>query len=256
MRSYAIGDIHGHLDHLIAAHDLILADRTRCGDDEAPVVHVGDLPDRGPDSAGVIAWLMERQQADPRNVVLKGNHDRMFLLFLDEPHRRDPGLREGLTWLDPRLGGVETLLSYGVANADSRALEEVHAEALRSVPPAHRAFLASLPTSFLHGTALFVHAGVRPGIDLRAQTETDLVWIRQGFLDNTQDHGALVVHGHTAIHAATHYGNRLNIDSSVAYGGPLSAVVVEGRDAWLLTDAGRVPVARDEPAGTARGRAR
>lgn len=250
MRSYAIGDIHGHLEKLIPAHDLIAADRARVGDDEAPVVHVGDLPDRGPDSAGVIAWLMERQAADPRIIVLKGNHDRMFTLFLRDPRAHDPGLREGLTWLDPRLGGATTLASYGVADAETRAVDEVHADAIRCVPAAHRRYLEALPTSFLHGTALFVHAGVRPGVDLRAQTETDLVWIRQGFLDNTQDHGALVVHGHTAIHEATHYGNRLNIDSSVAYGGPLSAVVIEGRDAFLLTSEGRVPVARGEP-GTA-----
>lgn len=242
MRSYAIGDIHGHFDELMAAHDRIRADRARVGDDEAPVVHVGDLVDRGPDSAAVIGWLMARYQADPRIVVLKGNHDRMFTMFLQEPTAHDPGLREGLTWLDPRLGGGKTLHSYGVAEAESRAPEDVHADAMRCVPTAHQVFLTSRPTSFLHGEALFVHAGVRPGVDLRAQTETDLVWIRQGFLDNTQEHGALVVHGHTAIHEATHYGNRLDIDSSVAYGGPLSAVVIEGRAAWLLTDAGRVPV--------------
>lgn len=253
MRSYAIGDIHGHLDKLIAAHELIRADRARIGDEEAPVVHLGDLPDRGPDSAGVIGWLIARRQADPRIVVLKGNHDRMFTLFLNDPSRRDPGLREGLSWLDPRLGGVETLASYGVADAGRRLVAEVHAEALRRVPQAHRAFLAGLPTSFLHGAALFVHAGVRPGIDLRAQSETDLVWIRQGFLDSRQEHGALVVHGHTAIGAATHYGNRLNIDSSVAYGGPLSVVVIEGREAWLLTGVGRVPVPRDDAAGPRQG---
>lgn len=255
MRRYAIGDVHGHLDKLIAAHDLILADRLRVGDDEAPVVHVGDLPDRGPDSAGVIGWLMERQQADPRVVVLKGNHDRMLTLFLRDPTQHDPGLREDLTWLDPRLGGAATLASYGVADADRRAVDDLHAEALRRIPPSHRRYLEALPTSFLHGTALFVHAGVRPGVDLHAQTETDLVWIRQGFLDNIQDHGALVVHGHTAIGRATHYGNRLNIDSSVAYGGPLSAVVIEGCDAWLLTERGRVPVAREDAAAGSHRRA-
>jgi serine/threonine protein phosphatase 1 len=49
-----------------------------------------------------------------------------------------------------------------------------------------------------------------------------------------------VVHGHTALDHATHYGNRLNLDSSAAYGGPLSAAVIEGRRAFLLTDTGRV----------------
>ena len=56
MRTYAIGDIHGHLDKLQALHALIAADMAQHG--AAPVVHVGDLVDRGPDSHGVIDWLM------------------------------------------------------------------------------------------------------------------------------------------------------------------------------------------------------
>jgi serine/threonine protein phosphatase 1 len=84
-----------------------------------------------------------------------------------------------------------------------------------------------------------VHAGIRPGISLENQTETDLVWIRDRFLTATASFGPLVVHGHTAIDAATHYGNRLNLDSGAAYGGPLSAVVIEGRNAALLTRQGR-----------------
>ena len=74
------------------------------------------------------------------------------------------------------------------------------------------------------------------------QTETDLVWIRTSFLDDRRDHGFLIVHGHTALDVPTHYGNRVNIDSSAAYGGPLTAVVIEGRDVWVLTDQGRRPL--------------
>lgn len=89
---------------------------------------------------------------------------------------------------------------------------------------------------------VFVHAGIRPGVPMTDQQETDLVWIRTGFLDDRRDHGFLVVHGHTALDHATHYGNRVNIDSSAAYGGPLTTVVLEGRDVWRLTDTGRVPL--------------
>ncbi|MDP3960419.1 MAG: serine/threonine protein phosphatase, partial [Pseudorhodobacter sp.] len=103
-------------------------------------------------------------------------------------------------------------------------------------------FLEALPTSYRRGTSIFVHAGIRPGIALEAQTETDLIWIREPFLTDPRDHGALIVHGHTALDAATHYGNRLNLDSGAAYGGPLSAVVIEGSAVFLLTAAGRVPL--------------
>ena len=242
MQTYAIGDIHGHLDLLRRAHELIEQDRLDNGDPDSPVVHIGDLVDRGPDSRGVVALLAEGQ-AERRNwITLKGNHDRMFQRFLENPAWHDPGLRSELTWLHPHLGGATTLASYGVANAGERPVAEGHAEAVGKVPAAHRLFLAGLPTSFVRGECVFVHAGIRPGVDLRDQTEDDLVWIRKGFLDDPRDFGPLVVHGHTAIDAPTHYGNRLNIDSSAAYGGPLSAVVIEGRNAWLLTPDGREPI--------------
>ena len=116
------------------------------------------------------------------------------------------------------------------------------AEAKRAVPGAHVAYLASLPLYFLHPLALVVHAGVRPGVDLQDQAEEDLVWIRQDFLNSPLDHGPLVVHGHTAIQTATHYGNRLNVDGGAAYGRPLCAVVIERNGVHLLTDDGRIPL--------------
>ncbi|WP_028029082.1 metallophosphoesterase [Gemmobacter nectariphilus] len=242
MRAYAIGDIHGHLDLLHAAHGRIAADRAATGDHAAPVIHIGDLVDRGPASPGVIDFLMQGIAGGAPWVVLKGNHDRMFSLWMQSPPARDPRLRAEYSWLHPRIGGAETLIAYGVRAAGDRPEAAVHAEALTAVPQAHLEFLAARPTSYRLGDLLFAHAGIRPGIALEAQTEDDLTWIRHDFLDDPRDHGALVVHGHTAIERATHYGNRVNIDSSAAYGGPLTAVVIEGRDVWLLGDGGREPL--------------
>ncbi|OZA08948.1 MAG: serine/threonine protein phosphatase [Rhodobacterales bacterium 17-64-5] len=237
MHIYAIGDIHGHLDLLQGAHDLIAGDMARHG--PGPVIHLGDLVDRGPDCRGVLDFLLQGRAAGLDWVVLKGNHDRMFARFLNDPHEPEPGLRADLSWLHPRIGGSDTLRSYGVANAADRPLAPVHAEAVAAVPPSHLAFLNACPTLHRAGDCAFVHAGIRPGIPLDQQTETDLVWIREPFLSVTASFGPLIVHGHTAIDQATHYGNRLNLDSSAAYGGPLSAVVIEGREAALLTPQGR-----------------
>lgn len=248
MRTYAIGDIHGHLDLLLAVHAWIAADRAVTGDDLAPVVHLGDLVDRGPDSRGVIAHLADGIAAGQPWVVLRGNHDRMFAGFLGDIAHHDPGLRRDLSWLHPRLGGAATLASYGVRAASDRPVAPVHAEAVAQVPAAHRRFLDALPSHHLRGEVLFVHAGIRPGVDLHAQTEDDLVWIRDPFLEDRRDHGVLVVHGHTALDQPTHYGNRVNIDSGAAYGGPLSAIVLEGRTVWQLTAHGRVPMPAPQPA--------
>lgn len=240
MRSYAIGDIHGHLDLLKRQHDLIADDQARHG--AAPVIHLGDLVDRGPDCAGVIDWLMQGIAAGQDWLVLKGNHDRMFSGYLDDFHYHDEGLRRDLSWLHPRLGGVATLASYGVRNAGERPLRPVWEDAVAAVPQAHRDFLAGLLTKHRRGEIGFVHAGIRPGVAWEDQAETDLVWIRDGFLTDTRDHGLLIVHGHTALDAPQHYGNRVNIDSGAAYGGPLTAVAIEGREVFHLTPSGRVPL--------------
>lgn len=237
MRTYAIGDIHGQLGKLQAAHALIAADGA--GPDDV-IVHVGDLVDRGPDSRGVIDYLMAGQTRGEPWVVLKGNHDRMFAGFVGNPTYADPGLRSDLSYLHPKIGGGATLASYGVLNAADRPLAPVWAETQAAVPPAHVAWLLALPIRFARDEALFVHAGIDPDVPLADQVEDRLLWIREPFLSDTRDHGPLIVHGHTVVEQATHYGNRLNIDSGAAYGGPLSAVVIEGRDAWLLTPSGRL----------------
>lgn len=239
---YAIGDIHGHRDLLLAAHERIATDRARHGTGAAPVVHLGDLVDRGPDSAGVIALLRGGIAAAEPWVVLKGNHDRAFALFLDDPARRDPGLRPALSWLHPRIGGAATLESYGVRAPADRPQAQVWAEACDRVPPADRAFLAGLPTTFCHDGQLFVHAGIRPEVPLAAQSETDLVWIREPFLSWSAPHPWLVVHGHTAVPVAEHRGNRVNLDTGAAYRGLLTAAVFEGGFVHLLGAHGRVPL--------------
>lgn len=238
MRTYAIGDIHGHLADLKAAHARIAADRARTGDAEAPVIHLGDLVDRGPDAAGVIGWLLAGMARGEPWQVLKGNHDRCFQNFLERGELYDP--RATPSWLERPMGGAQTLMSYGVD--PSRAPEAVHEQALRRVPAEHQAFLAARPLGLRRGEAFFVHAGIRPGVPLEGQVEDDLVWIREPFLSDRREHGVLVVHGHTALRQARHFGNRVNIDSSMAFGGHLTVIALEGREVWELTERGRQPL--------------
>ncbi|MCY1127838.1 metallophosphoesterase family protein [Frigidibacter sp. RF13] len=243
MLTYAIGDIHGHLGQLQDLHLLIEKDRAAQGPAEAPVIHIGDLVDRGPDSKGVIDFLIAGRARGADWVVLRGNHDRMFRGFLDDADYQDPRLRTDLYWLHERLGGAATLASYGVKGAGERFLHDLQADARAAVPATHVAFLDGLQNYHLRGTSLFVHAGVRPGVDLRHQTEDDLLWIRNDFLKDERDHGALIVHGHTPVDRVTHYGNRLNLDSGAGYGDPMSAVAIEGSEVFQLTPRGRVRIA-------------
>ena len=232
MRIYAIGDIHGQLERLREAHDRILRD----GGEEAKIVHVGDLIDRGPDSRGVVELLMEGQARGRDWIVLKGNHDRALPNFLRDPRWIDPRAAERKDWIARDVGAEEALASYGIPDAARRPLEEVHAEAVAKVPADHARWLSGLPAWHLTPLALFVHAGIRPGVDLGAQIEDDLLWIRKPFDEDSRDHGALVVHGHTPVRHPTHYGNRVNIDSGAGHGGPLTAIRLDAEGVWVLGD--------------------
>lgn len=138
---------------------------------------------------------------------------------------------------------METLASYGVAAHGERRIKDIHAEALAAVPAEHLAFLHSLDITHQTADLLLVHAGLRPGVPLDAQTEEDLLWIRHEFHDDPRPYPWLVVHGHTPIERATHFGNRVDLDGGAAYGRPLVPAVFEGRECWLLTKSGREKLA-------------
>ena len=235
MTTYVIPDIHGHADKLCSALELIEKDGGR----DAKIVFLGDYIDRGPDSKGVLQTLVDGKSAGRNWVFLKGNHDRMMSHFFADPMQIDPQFLIGYSWFHKRLGGIETMASYGVEIKDGRRLFEVLAEAKEAVPQSHLDFLRELDLYHFEENRLYVHAGVRPGVPWEDQTEQDLLWIRQDFHESDDVYPWLVVHGHTPIDQATHYGNRVNLDAGAGYGKPLVVAVFEGSTCHLLGKNGR-----------------
>lgn len=243
MRLYAIGDIHGQREKLRAVHALVAADREACGDYEAPLVHLGDHTDRGPDSRGVIDDILDGISSGLPWTSIRGNHDQLFLDFLHVADQEDPRFDLAKWWLQPNLGGPATLASYGVNVADFRDFWLLQAAARSEVPGSHRAFLEGLPYQFETPELYCVHAGVRPGIPFDRQKSEDLIWIRDDFLFDERDHGKLIVHGHTPADVPENHGNRVNLDTGAGYGRTLSVAVFEpGRQVSVLTKGGRVPL--------------
>ncbi len=243
---YAIGDIHGQLGQLEQALALIDAD----GGPDARIVFLGDYTDRGADSARVVGLLADGIAAGRNWTAIMGNHDRLFTRFIRHGTVDDDAILSGKGWLHPALGGATTLASYGVQAAvadegpvNTDALAALVTAAREQVPDAHLQFLESRPLMHCEAGLVFVHAGIRPGIPFDAQVEDDLLWIRTGWLDDTRDHGALVVHGHTALDAPQHHGNRVNMDGGAGYGRPLVPAVFEDGQAWTLTPTGRIALA-------------
>jgi serine/threonine protein phosphatase 1 len=249
MRLYAIGDVHGQLDMLRHVHDLIAQDKKATGDQKAPVVHLGDYCDRGPRTKEVLDLLIDGVAAGEPWICLKGNHDRMMWLYLQEQARSDHRLRPDYSWGHEKLGGLETLRSYGIDIPEIWDTQELHAQARALVPETHLRFLAGLETHLVTQDLFLCHAGIRPGVALDQQSEDDLLWIRDEFHDDPRDHGKLIVHGHTVVDLPIHAGNRVNLDTGAGYGRPLTAAVFEGRKAWVLTPDGRRDLAPASPAG-------
>ena len=239
---YAVGDIHGDFDQLRMIHDRIASDIATHHVPHHEIIHIGDLVDRRFQSKQAIDYLIEGHNAGKPWVTLKGNHDRMFSLFLDSKSQ-DPIMRKDLTWLHPRLGGLTTLESYGITGFTHHEEDEIHTAAMANVPQSHRDFLAQLPISYDTPSAFFAHAGINPDLDLNAQVEDDLIWIRAPFHEHAGPHPKLIVHGHTPVDTVTRYpSNRINIDIGAAYGGPLSAIVLDHSGEWELTASGRAEI--------------
>lgn len=225
-RVYAIGDIHGRNDLFQALVDAIERDDSQRGPAETTVILLGDLVDRGPDSAGVIATA--REWAKRRKVrMIAGNHEEMFLLAFD----RENALRNFL-----RFGGQETILSYPVdAQAFQLAdFDEAQAMMGDAVPIEDREFLEGFEDSVRIGDYLFVHAGIQPGIALDEQRRHELRWIREPFLSHDGCHGCVIVHGHSITEDVDVRHNRIGIDTGAFMSGRLTALGLEGTARWFI----------------------
>lgn len=230
-RAYVVGDVHGRLDLLESLLALIERDVQARSPRKTLMVFLGDLIDRGPDSCGVVERLRTYRRDGFKPYFLAGNHEEVLLRLL-------AGERGILaSWL--MYGGAECLSSYGLnpTTLDSRN-ERASLAAIRQViPKDHANFIGSFADTLSFGDYLFVHAGIRPNVDLSLQTQADLRWIRAPFLDDDRDHGVVVVHGHTISGSVEERPNRIGIDTGAYRTGVLTALALEGIERWILDTA-------------------
>lgn len=228
MRIYAIGDVHGRLDLLQQLLGMIEADDAAREPSETHIIMLGDLIDRGPDSAGIVDLFLNRPPAFATVHQLMGNHEEMLLNLIDGPSE------EAIVHF-LRYGGRETFESYGVPQI-MLDLPDRHPPSalLDHIPAAHRAFFRSMGDAIRVGDYLFVHAGVRPDVPLEEQAPSDVRWIRKPFLESDADHGVMVVHGHTISAAPDIRRNRIGIDTGAYASGVLTALGIEQGERWLI----------------------
>jgi serine/threonine protein phosphatase 1 len=227
-RVYAIGDVHGRLDLL---RDLLRRiDDHSAGLPPAESTHIillGDLIDRGTQSREVLNFVYSIQQRTDGIVTLLGNHEELMLKAIDKV----PGTLDA--WM--RMGGRATVRSFGLEPPAAGESARDYADRLRAaVPPELLEWMRTLPLTASSGSYMFCHAGIRPGVSLKRQSRTDLLWIRKEFLEDDSSHGVVVVHGHSIAADVEMRSNRIGIDTGAYRTGVLTALYLEGAEREII----------------------
>ena len=221
-RLLVMGDIHGHYEKMLRV--LLLCGYTPGVD---RLVLLGDYVDRGPDSRRVAAEGQRLSQAGA--IALYGNHEDLMYRALRKRKQGYFSPAELEQWF--ANGGEITLDSY---RAHATILDE------------HLCFFAGLPRWVEVRGFLFVHAGIRPGKTIEQQNPQDLIWIREGYIEDycgPKD----VVTGHTPIHYLKRYAQFADIvdsakpvihkhkyflDTGAAWRGPLTVMELPSAEYW------------------------
>lgn len=197
---YIIGDIHGCLEMLKRLLDKI-------GWDPAHdrLIFLGDYIDRGENSRGVLDLLLEISRTSSLVQFLIGNHENIFLEYLNTGHIMGFLLN----------GGDATLESYRTAESSGAGVD---------IPLEHIAFLRSLERWIELDDYYVVHAGFRPGVDLERQSLEDLIWIRDSFIFSDYNFGKKVIFGHTPFSKPLLMENKIGLDTGAVYGNKLTCL--------------------------------
>ena len=217
---YVIGDVHGRLDLLLGL-EAVIFDDAKGTDTETLIVYIGDMIDRGPDSAGVLAHICGPAPTGVLRLALLGNHEQMLLRFAHDTN-------EDL-WLD--FGGRETLMSYGVGERETFDVKpgttDMRLLLHKVIPREHLNFLQALPIAITLKHFILTHAGGNPAKAFAEQTKREMVWGSKGFMKAKANYGREMVHGHYIVDEVQRADGKISIDTGAYDSGRLSAVKLE-----------------------------
>jgi serine/threonine protein phosphatase 1 len=199
-RTLIIGDVHGCLEMLKRLVEKI---DYRPGQDS--LIFLGDYIDRGPEAMGVVEYILSLSRLSSGVHCLIGNHEAIFLDYLEGRDRRSFILN----------GGTTTLQSYHAARG--AAVDQL-------VPDTHMNFYKSLKVYIELEDYLVVHAGFRPNLAIDKQPLMDMIWIRDPFISSDYDFGKRVIFGHTPFYEPFVMSNKIGLDTGAVYGNKLTCL--------------------------------
>ena len=169
------------------------------------LIFLGDYIDRGENPKGVVDYILELTRQSSMVECLKGNHEAMLLDFLTGRDR----------FMFIINGGWKTLESYGMYESS---------EDDSAISSEHRDFYESLKLYVELEDYYVVHAGFKPGLDIKKQTEDEMLWIRQSFVSSDFDFGKKIIFGHTPFKEPLIMQNKIGLDTGAVYGNRLTCL--------------------------------
>lgn len=211
-RTIAIGDIHGHLK---ALQGLLACIKPTFQD---TLIFLGDYVDRGPDSRGVLDWILGLSK-DCKVIPIRGNHEDMMLEAIQHSGKLQ-------AWLDN--GGDMALRSYGGK------------ECLDRIPGTHIQFLHSLPLFYEMEDHVFIHASYVPGWRFGDHDSNTALWMPLVEIPAPHYSGKTVVLGHTPQMSGRilNYGHVVCIDTGCGFGGCLTGLEIHSGQYWQVNEQG------------------
>ncbi|NTV84837.1 MAG: serine/threonine protein phosphatase [Bacteroidales bacterium] len=185
IKQWVIPDIHGYLETLKA----LIEDKIKPSRSDT-IYFLGDYIDRGPDSKGVIDYIIELQKDDYQVRTLRGNHEDYLLRTYDNENARKNFL--GITYQDNlkkewyKYGGKETLKSFGVSN--------VH-----EIPEHYIKWMRNLEYFIPLDHYILVHAGLNFEIQDPFTDKESMLWIKSFKVDPLKIGSRKVIHGHVPV---------------------------------------------------------
>jgi len=221
MRTLCISDPHGCYDQF---EELLIV--SKYNPDRDKLILLGDYVDRGMKSKQVVEKVIHLNK-EYGAVVLKGNHDDMFVRAI-----RD---REDQQWLDN--GGFTTVTSYYGSEEFQDGFDwDAYQRAKKFIIANynhHISFLENLPLYHEDENHIYVHAGLNPFYeDWKKQPCDDFIWIRDVFYRNATCVEKTVVFGHTPAkylhdqHDIWFGEGKIGLDGACAYGGQLNMLEI------------------------------
>ncbi|HAE25607.1 MAG TPA: phosphatase [Hyphomonas adhaerens] len=233
MKTAIIGDVHGALgplQALVAALDLCAGDR---------LVFVGDLVDKGPDSAGVVKFVRKLSETAPYEVILiEGNHeDRHRRYHINTAER--PKVARTMAADAPELPALDAELSAGDRAFLATAVPFLHLPEWGAlvvhggIPGTHRSFPETVEQASLwHGRRAkafrkilrtrYVSAETGEYLALGANQPDDPFWAE--VYDGRFGH---VIFGHQPwLDGPACFAHATGLDTAAVHGGSLTALVL------------------------------